>query len=854
MIIPKGMHPFNKRLGFMYRLYIGSSISGETYPSLLSEGECLTGLKILDTSGFIDFLELHLGLKCEYATLPIQIEAYIQALTLAKKDAFYEKSLDADAYAVGKDLYNKRLELIESGLEITNIKNLPLRLLDLAKVEEHFLLKHSIADRTIKVRLFLENTIRLPRMSLTLLSPMSEFPLLFQDLFNLLKEKGVEIKINTVTEGNCSFKYIKVKNEFEASLVVRQIASSFPDSVTYIKSDSELVDLYGHVDGKESLGVKVSSRARPILQLIHLTSEFLWEPLDPCRVIEFLNLPIKPLNGKLAFRLSDALSESPGFGGKHWNEAISTYKESEEDTKLKEKNLTRLSFLIDRKRHEVTAPIKEIIELFEFLGQYLRDREFYLESDIVSSLIKLFTLMSKRRSELSKLELEKVLENNIPSIEFSERKKEIGSARIINSPENIIAPVERLVWYPFINMNSVIELSFWDKSERDYLHSIGVKLLAPFEKINLHMSQERNLLKRVQKEITLIALDTLNGELVAAHPLTNEIKFEIIDVENILAPLIEKNTHKQLPSQKGLWTIKNTALLKPRSEESYSSFEKLFYYPWLYLLDYQAKLSGRSVQSIEDDFRLRGNFAHAIFEVFFNIHKTPEEMIEPGKWFDNNFNKYVNENAIIWRQKGKETTLVEMHTQVRKALVGLCQHLVEDNWSVEEVEKKIEIEAFGEQFCGWIDMCLVRGDERCVLDLKYGGGKKYKNSLEQNSDLQLALYSKSYGEKSYAFTAYFIIASAQLYSKEIKAFKNPHNRPMASHHEKYDELWDQMENTHRVRREELGKGEIVVRDDVTQDLFEEKNITDDTYLNLKNVEGNKYHDFDVLLGFHRKNK
>lgn len=838
----------------MHKLFIGSSFSGEIHPSPISEGECLVGVNTLGLQGFIEFLELHLGLKCEHVSLPIQIEAYIQALDAVKINAFYEKSLAVDPYAVGKDLYDKRVELIESGFQFEKAKDLPCRLEDLSNVEELFKLKHSLADRALKVRLFLESTSRLPEMSLTLIKPRSDFPYLYQTIFNLLTAKKISVQENTVAQAKGRIKCIRVKNEFEASMVVKQLVTSYPNAITYLRSDSELIDHYNKIDGHASLGINVSSRARPVLQLVYLISEFLWAPLDPCRIIEFLNLPIKPLNGKLSSRLANALSEAPGFGGKQWRDAIEDYCEIETDVKVKDKNLEHLAFLFDRKRFSTTAPIKDVIALFDFLSRYLQAREFYLESEVVSSITKLFALMSNRCSSLTKLELEKVLENNIPNIDFSERTKELGTVKTISSPENIIAPVDKLIWYPFVNMNPAIELSFWDKSEIEYLIKHDVKLLAPFEKIRSVITGERLLFASVNEEIILVIPETLNGERVSSHSLLNEIKFEFINAEDVLRPLIEKDLHKELPSQRGQWVIKNTALLKPRRGESYSSFEKLFYYPWLYLLDYQVKLSGRSLLSVEDDFRLRGNFSHAMFENFFSIHKKPEQMKNPGEWVDQNFDKYINEYAIIWLQKGKEITLGEMRVQVRQSLVILCQQLVDNDWTVDEVEKKIEQEVFGNNFSGRIDMCLFRGSERCVLDIKYGGSSKYKNMLEQNTDLQLSLYSKMYGEKSYAYTAYFIIANALLFSKEIKAFKNPHNRALPSHCEQYDELWEKMENTHKARRQELEVGKIIVRDALTEGLFVENNVDEDTCLDLKNIEGNKYHDFQVLLGFHRKVK
>jgi hypothetical protein len=167
------------------------------------------------------------------------------------------------------------------------------------------------------------------------------------------------------------------------------------------------------------------------------------------------------------------------------------------------------------------------------------------------------------------------------------------------------------------------------------------------------------------------------------------------------------------------------------------------------------------------------------------------------------------------------------------------------------MEMKIKDTVFGRDFGGSMDMALNRGNDRCILDLKFGGGKKYSDYLENNQDLQLGLYSKIYGKPTFAFTAYYIIASAKLYAKESTAFKNPNNSPVNNHHEKYQELWEKMEATHDARRDELSKGEVIIRDKITKGLFEDTGVEGEEFLDLSEEEGSRYHDYQVLLGFKR---
>jgi PD-(D/E)XK nuclease superfamily len=836
-----------------YTLYLGQSVSGDLSPSIFVEEDGLVGVKVVGLSGFIEFLELHLGLRSIFEPMPLQLEAYLQALETVKGGSFFEESLKADGYAVAADLYTKRNTLLESGFDLTFDPQAPKRIKDLVKIETHLKLKHSLPDRTLRVLPFLKESTALPLQRLFLLRPFEGFPSLYQKVLTALKEKGVEVFEKEKLNFSPKVFTIKVKNEFEAALAGLELKYRSHHSALYMKGAANILDQYNMANGGASLGAESSSNARPILQLILLTSEFLWAPLDPRRVIEFLNLPLKPLSGRLAGKLAQALAETPGFGGGPWLRAIEEYSKEEEDEDQKNKNLERLKFLFDRARYPKTAaPISEIAELFGYLAKYLRSREKIVESEIVNSICKLLNLMASRCTTLSKLELDKVLENNIPEISFLERKKEVGHIPHFSNSENVTGAIENLIWYPFIDTNGVQELSFWNKEERSYLESLNVRPVPAFEKIKINIQLEKDLLSKIQGSVYLIIPESINGEPTSSHPLINSIQPQNLEFKDLMAGLLDKTGVKLLPTVRGKLTLKNPELLRVRASESYSSLEKLFYYPWLYLLDYQAKLSSHSALSISDDFRLKGNFSHKLFECFFNTHKTPDLMGQDTakNWFDANFDRLVDENAIIWRQEGSEVTLTKVRNETLRGLTTLCRHLVENNWSVDEMEKEISDKVFGTAFGGSMDMALIRGKERCVLDLKYAGSK-YAKIMENNQELQLGLYSKIYGKPSLALTAYYIISTAKLYSKESSAFKNPNNEPLANHFDKYQELWEKMEATHNARRDELSKGEVIIRDRITEGLFEDKDLEGEEYLDLSEIEGSEYHDYQVLLGFKR---
>jgi hypothetical protein len=839
-----------------YTLYLGESVSGEIYPSPVKDGEVLIGTKVTGLKGFVEFLELHLGLRCEHPSEALQLEAYLQALEKAKAGTFYEQSLQVDSYSVAKDLYAKRIELLEAGFSF-KMTSLPPRFKELKEVENHFELKQSLVDRSLMVLETLNKKHISHLGEIILLKDLKSFPPIYVQLLKKLESQGVVVQEIQYPSARPKIKKIAVKNELEAGLVITKLQQQQKDSLIYLQQDQDIYDLFRRQMGQPSIGAEVSSFARPVMQLVYLATEFLWDPLDPRKVIEFFNLPVKPFPSKLASTLAEILGKTPGFGGRDWNREVEAFFAAETDDAIIKKNRKRLEIFFGRDRYPKTgADIKDIAEFFSFLSHYLRSREFIIESNAINSISNLLKLVAYRQKKLSKLELDKLLENYLPSISYSPSSKQVGANNILNSPENLIASAKKLIWYPFCDNGNSQKLFFWNRIEAEYLKGNGINLLLPFEKVRQKMDLERRLLNSIEDEVYLIIPDHLDGEMTAEHPMIHSLEYEEIQVAEIMHDQLEKVNIKLIPSIRTEWKLNNTDKFIKRETESFSSLEKLFYWPWIYVLENYARLKSKGVLSIGDDLQIRGTFTHLFFEEYFNSFKTPEQMrANPSDdWFESNVEELINQYGVLWRQDGFETLLSLLKGQIKKGLHVLSQHLIENDWTVVGMEEELVGNIFDTKFSGVMDMALIRGDERCVVDLKYAGDKKHRDRLEKNQDLQLSLYSKQNGSSQmpFCYTGYFIISTSHLYTKDTAAFKNPNGKKMSNYAEAYSQLWEQMENTYYARLNELNSGQILIRDELTGKKWVENNIRGKDYLDLSDAKGNNYHEYQVLVGFKRK--
>jgi hypothetical protein len=75
-------------------------------------------------------------------------------------------------------------------------------------------------------------------------------------------------------------------------------------------------------------------------------------------------------------------------------------------------------------------------------------------------------------------------------------------------------------------------------------------------------------------------------------------------------------SERMLPQPQRFWNLgKNAALVRDRTE-SFSSLSHLLYYPYIYLLQKNARLSSSSIATVAGGAKLLGTIAHDLLERF----------------------------------------------------------------------------------------------------------------------------------------------------------------------------------------------------------------------------------------------
>ena len=123
---------------------------------------------------------------------------------------------------------------------------------------------------------------------------------------------------------------------------------------------------------------------------------FLWRPIDPFKILEFVSLTIKPLRDDLARKIARQIAQTPGINSAGWGKMIGIYfseleEQAQNDTSIDVSAVrSQFDFWFNRRRYDVskTVPKKDATEIFEYLQSWAIE-EFQDSNEKNTSMIVL---------------------------------------------------------------------------------------------------------------------------------------------------------------------------------------------------------------------------------------------------------------------------------------------------------------------------------------------------------------------------------------------------------------------------------------------------------------------------------
>ncbi len=909
-----------------YTIYYGLSFDEVVFQKPQDE----SGVLYLGSKGFLHFLEAHLGLEGHVERLEhIRTEQYRQALRKYLKNhsnIFYRNSFEADPLACAESLLARRDELLLAGWDFKPVDAFP-RLNTLAEIEKQFTdskkLLEGTADRFDAVlQAVAEQEIPVDHIFIN--EPEHLLPPQYKRLFEILRHKKVLIlpiekpkndllySQNQATDLNVFKDFIenklprgeKQKLQSDGSIIViqaardtdaadyfAQILSKNPSflPVFLIPDKNRVLDDALIQNGLPSFGLPSSSLGRPTLQLLKLVTTFLWRPIDPYKILEFVTMQAKPLDSDLGTVIANLISQRPGIGSEHWFYETTRFFEDLDKKALDDKNINvqkiknQYEFWFDRQTYDIekSAPKDEIITIFDHLKSWASE-EFENSGGRNTSLIVL-SEQARRIQEfleelpandkfLTFLELERIIRTIYEPAPIQPRPCELGHYPYFHKESCVITEMDTLAWWNFTDTEGVHFFSRWYKNEIEFLKQNGVILQSPQDENALMLWQRIRPVLKTKKQIILIAPKKINGKDTVEHPLMSHLHacFEHIEpiivnidknlkdftrLSRLLIPQKVRIEYHQLGKTQPFIELYSRQLTK-RNQETLTSLESLFYYPYQWVFKHKAKLNKSHILSIVKENTLKGNLSHRFFELVLKEDFTLWNRQNVDEWVDSHSRRLFQREAATLMMYGYEPERIQLIRQIKYAIWTLINLIRQNKWSVEGTEQELKGQFSNIPVKGKADIVLRRSspigasDEFCILDLKWSGHSYRERLIKNAEDLQLVMYSRLLTEEeNWAHTAYFIIENARMLSRNTLAFNEI--KPLLPDIDAFKmnaDIWDRMQKTFEWRLAQIKEGRIEIRTNLTSKELEE--IYGDQLIDVLEMKTDdaKFDDFRTLIG------
>lgn len=837
-------------------------------------------------------LEAHLGLIGHAANNEhLRIEQYRQALQShleIEKSVFYAQSFAADQFAAATALLQMRDSLALSGWNFLIEDHTPPRLAVLAKVESYLnpntpadeettlQLSPGYADRFIEVLTALEK-VAVPIEKIIINEPFDLLPIHFQNLFNLLRGKdiivaafpeppttsnsdlgvfqrclkgGIKTEKKPHLKKDGSLLILRTKRETDAASFLARFFRYNADyqPLCLIPEKNRALDNALIQEGLPSLGILSASKARPSLQILKLVASFLWEPIDPYKILEFVTLSVKPLEEELGRRIAMEIASSPGLKGDSWRRMLSIYFDELEAAAKKDKTLDvkkvrrQYNFWFERKRYSIKdrVPVEDVRDIFKELQIWAyecfedsnnKNSSLLVLSEQAKRIVDLLQALPEKEKDLSHLELERIVRTIYEPSPVTFTNREVNHLPYVHHTSAIFGSTDALVWWNFIRNEPNYFFSRWYKKEIDYLAKKDIPLWGPTDDNALLLWQRPRPIFHCKQQLLLILPGQVDGSEVYPHPLNDELEACFGDLGPITFNLDQPESKEAflkfftLPREVPLATkklgvpqpfieIEQAEKIVENEQETFTSLDSLFYYPYQWVFRRKTKLRQSSILSIVSDVALKGNLAHRFFEKLLKIDSILEwNKAQTHLWVETEAKGLLAKEGAVLLMYGREPEKVAFINRVKKAAWSLLFMIQKNGWKVVETEKSLQGDFSNTTVKGIADVVLQRGNEFAILDLKWRGTRRREDLIRNEADLQLVLYSRLLGSPDqWAHTAYFIIQDGVMVARNKIAFKEARAVSAdADHIEINERIWKRMEATFQWRMKQLRTGKIEVR-------------------------------------------
>lgn len=843
--------------------------------------------------GLLTILETQLGLLAPAASRAERIVAYRRCLAAHREPArFYARSFAVDALGTAATLLDWRDQWYLAGWNGAAFSPGSPRLDDLAAVERDAAggVPAGVGQRLEAVLVRLARR-RLAIEAIVLVDPLEAFPARWRAVLDRLPCRAPETpaahgrgflhdlqtaliasraqpapaKVPWRADG--TVRIVQAETRLIAAHWLAARLREPPHDTLLIASEAGgVLDGVLSTSGLAAQGLVEASPQRPALQLLTIALRTLWEPLDLPALLQLLTTPIGPLSSRVRRRLAETLAERPGLGGPHWQAALAELAARIGARWPEERAAIATWVEPERFARRDGAPIAALAARARQVGEFLQARLGEADPTLreayraglaqAATAVRAFEELAAQGTErLKPAEVDAVVAQVTAAGHTDPAQvAEAGACVSVAAPGAVVDAFDRVLWWS-PSLPSLPLPDPWSRSERAVLAAAGVHLPSMAERLTSEAAGWVKPVLAARAELTFV-LSPPNAE---AHPLWLWLDslvdgWPIVRLESVLGTAgadeaLAPVAVRRLPEPRRWWTLPNPARIVAPERSSYSSLERLLTHPARWLLGDVARLHRSRILALPDDFRLRGNLAHALVQRLYHdpnaLALTAEAVLAR---LDADLDRLIAEEGALLLLPGRRGDRERFRASLRSALPRLHRHLQDAHVRSADPELPLAGEFAGGALHGYADLVVRRADGATgLVDLKWSGRQKYRDKLERNEQLQLAVYAELLRQRDRAWpaVAYFVFDAGLLYAQDARFFPDADVVDRRGTEDTAN-LWERFLAAWHWRHAQIVRGAIEVPVDGTEPTGDSEPPTD----GLASLEvDERYDDFRHLYGW-----
>lgn len=820
------------------------------------------GEKVCGEYSLIKELEFRAGIPEIIASKASRVISYLNALKLADNGKrFYSASLITDPIASAEALLHWRDWAIMHGWQHEENSNDFARMGDLAIVESHLSeLSFCLGERIYQL-IPLCSIIASTIDEVILHCRRNSWHPLYQKLYSSLESAGVTITemLNSqlpkapahtdlgrlqnrlacgsieplILENDGSIRLFKTTNP---QVSAQYLAQQTTKETLIIAQEHHycIGTAIAQVSGK-STGLGSLSSLRAPNQLLQLFLQCAWLTPSVEVALQYLTLPVGKFK-KLRHRLARHFKDRPGHHLIDWQRIIDEYVTAElnlnpniDVANMRQMIIEWLPF--GSCDSDDRMPVEIVIVLTKRISNYWKT--MYATSTTNETKEIFFAAFNVAEATANALHnwpesnIDKVQLNRLCSmaLDFGQsswkQARDVCEFDIVQSPEAALFGGDKiadLIWVePTLSDSlSIPPLSMSELS--------GIPLVPTNKQLSAIQQSELQrsclTLLEVSQSLTIISLnDKPNLLKIYLNKIMPDLRWENLEDGILRKHGVETSAivESEVPfSSASRWWNIGKSIPSLRATESFSSLISLALRPHEYVLRYFAKIDEGSITSAIVDNRLKGNLAHKIIEMWLLEHPWNGENISRdtiAEWLDNTFPNVIRQIALPLAQPGKAVEGLQFKQSMLNAMDVLFTALLRAQVVSVYPELRLENSYNSGKLEGTMDIfCEFASGDFAVIDMKWGGYKKYYDELKVGRPLQLATYAHiaQNNKKGHLLDAgYFILKQAELLCNTNSTF--PTARVVKSDVQNpLEYAWTQFDQTIVWRMGQLMKGQIEV--------------------------------------------